>query len=231
MTTTKPATHPVVILKLPRRVPALITYAQNIVHAMTGNPAFTSPNPPLSEATAATQDLLTAETAALSRVKGAVAIRNEKRLALETLLKQEAHYVQSTADANVENGVSIIESAAMSVKKTAARKPKAFGALAGPVSGSAKLATKSAGPRSSYEWQYSTDGGKTWLEAPGTLQAKTVITAASSSGCRSGPSRRLREPSRPRRDRSRPGRPARRSRSRGGNRPTRPNRARRCPTC
>ncbi len=176
MTTTKIAPKPLVILKLPRPAPALITYAHGIVTAMTGNAAFASATPALALITAAAADLSTAETAALSRVKGAVATRNEKRVALETLLKQEAHYVQSVADASAENGVSIIESAGMSVRKTAARKPKAFGAVAGPVSGSAKLVTKSAGPRSSYEWQYSTDGGKTWVEAPGTLQAKTTIT-------------------------------------------------------
>jgi hypothetical protein len=27
----------------------------------------------------------------------------------------------------------------------------------------------------SYEWQYSVDGGKTWVVAPVTLQAKTTI--------------------------------------------------------
>jgi hypothetical protein len=34
---------------------------------------------------------------------------------------------------------------------------------------------KSAGHRASYEWQYSTDGGKTWVTAPPTLQAKTTV--------------------------------------------------------
>jgi hypothetical protein len=176
MSTAKSAPNPLVILKLPKPVPALVSTTHGIVQAMTGNAVFASPNPPLATLTGAANDLSTAETAALSRVKGAVAIRNEKRTALETLLKQEAHYVQSVADANPENAVSIIEGAAMNVRKSAARKPKAFGAVAGPVSGTAKLSTKSAGARSSYEWQYSADGGKTWVGAPGTLQAKTVIT-------------------------------------------------------
>ena len=33
----------------------------------------------------------------------------------------------------------------------------------------------SAGHRASYEWEYSTDGGKTWVTTPVTLQAKTTI--------------------------------------------------------
>src|SRR5271166_222513 len=32
------------------------------------------------------------------------------------------------------------------------------------------------GPRTSYEWEYSPDGGKTWVAAPSTIQAKTVVT-------------------------------------------------------
>jgi hypothetical protein len=154
----------------------LIPYTENIVQKMTANAAtFGSPSPALAVLTAAAADLTSAEGNALSRVKGAVAIRNEKRTALVTLLRQEASYVQQTADANVENGVSIIESAAMSVRKSPTRKPKSFEVLAGPTSGTAKLVTKSAGPRAAYEWQYSTDGGKTWVNAPGTMQAKTVI--------------------------------------------------------
>ena len=38
-----------------------------------------------------------------------------------------------------------------------------------------KLVTDSAGHRASYEWQYSTDGGKTWVDAAVTLQAKTTM--------------------------------------------------------
>ncbi len=183
MSTTKPAAHPIVTLKLPKSVPALITYTGNIVQAMTANAAvYASPNPTLATLTAASTDLSSAEASAISRVKGAVAIRNEKRTALVTLLKQEASYVQHIVDGNVENGVSIIEGAGMAVRKTAVRKPKAFGVVAGPVSGSAKLVTKSAGARASYEWQYSTDGGKTWVAAPGTLQAKTVIMGLTPGG-------------------------------------------------
>ncbi len=42
------------------------------------------------------------------------------------------------------------------------------------VSGSVKVAKATQGGRS-YEWQYSTDGGKTWLSAPSTTQANATI--------------------------------------------------------
>ena len=45
----------------------------------------------------------------------------------------------------------------------------------GEASGSAHAIVKAVDRRASYEWQYSLDGGKTWLQAPGTLKAQTVI--------------------------------------------------------
>lgn len=46
----------------------------------------------------------------------------------------------------------------------------------GAVSGVAVIVAPSAGARSSYEWQYSPDGGKTWVTAPPTVQAKTSVS-------------------------------------------------------
>ena len=84
------------------------------------------------------------------------------------------------ADANVENGASIIESAGIGVRKTTPRQPRVFDALPGAVSGTVKLVAKSAGGRSSYEWSYSLDGGKTWVSAQITLQAKATILGLTS---------------------------------------------------
>jgi len=78
----------IVALKLPVSVPALIAYSQQIVKAMTGNPAFPTPAPTLAAVTAAIDDLQAAESAAISRVKGAVLTRNEKKTALVMLLEQ-----------------------------------------------------------------------------------------------------------------------------------------------
>jgi hypothetical protein len=41
--------------------------------------------------------------------------------------------------------------------------------------GTANLVAPFARLRSSYEWEYSTDGGKTWIAAPVTVQTKTTI--------------------------------------------------------
>jgi hypothetical protein len=70
---------------------------------------------------------------------------------------------------------SIIQGAGLAVRKAPAQRPRTFEAQQGAVSGSAKVTAVSAGPRSSYDWEYSVDGGKTWVAAPSTIQAKTTI--------------------------------------------------------
>jgi hypothetical protein len=165
----------VVTLRLPKGAPALIAYAENIVKRMTGNPSFPGPAPTLAAVTAAIDDLRAAEAAAISRVKGAAAARNDKRKALVAVLQQLRSYIQSVADANEGNGPAIIESAGVAVRKQATRKPRVFAAKPGRTSGVANVFVPSAGHRSSYEWEYSTDGGKTWIAAPSTIQTKMTV--------------------------------------------------------
>ncbi len=164
-----------IALNLPKRIPDLILYANNIVQKLTGNPAFPTPTPTLAALTAAVADLHNAETAALSRAKGAATVRDTKRTVLIALLQQLRGYVQAMADATPEDGAAIIQSAGLAVRKIAVRAARAFAAKQGSVSGTAKITAVSAGHRSSYEWQYSVDGGKTWVAAPATIQAKTTV--------------------------------------------------------
>ncbi len=106
-----------VTLSLPTAVPALISYTQNILKRMTGNAYFANPTPTLAAITTDLDDLQIAEAAAISRVKGAVAARNEKRKALVASLQQLRAYIQSVADADEGNGPAIIESAGLAVRK------------------------------------------------------------------------------------------------------------------
>lgn len=176
MTTIKTDHRSIAVLKLPTKIQALITYAHGIATALTNNPSFPTLTPTLATLSAAIADLQTAETAAPARAKGAVVTRNEKKTALIQLLQQLRGVIQTAADANVENGASIITSAGVAVRKVAVRAPRTFSAKPGAISGTAKLVAVSAGNRSGYEWEYSSDGGKTWVTAPSTLQAKTTVT-------------------------------------------------------
>jgi hypothetical protein len=153
----------------------LIGKTNAILTAMTGNTSFPSSTPTLATVTSDNTALSNAQSVALTKAKGAAADRNAKRSIVVSDLKLLAAYVQSVADANPADAISLIESAGMSVRKPSTRQPKQDLALKpGKVSGVVEVAAKAQGPRASHEWQWSADG-KTWTTLPTTLQAKTSI--------------------------------------------------------
>ena len=166
----------IVSLKLPRPIGLLISVLKAILVAMTGNARFLNPTPALATVNSALSDLEKAEAAAQTRVKGATDTRNAKRAALLLLVDALASYVQTIADADPGNGAAIIQSAGMGVRKTTVHGKRVFGVIQGSLSGSVKVVAPSAARRASYDWQWSTDGGKTWQLAASTLQAKTSLT-------------------------------------------------------
>jgi len=171
-------------LKLPTQVPALLGVAEAIVLAMTGDPSFPDPAPSIATVASALADLHDAEVATLTRTRGTVAARNEKRAVLVGLLVRLKAYVQGVADEDPERAEVLIQSAGMNVRKSGAPAKPVFEARPGAVSGSVRMAVRAAGDRAAYEWEWSTDGGKTWRAAPATLQARTVLTGlASGSTC------------------------------------------------
>jgi hypothetical protein len=176
MPSTNSSSRCLVSLALPKKVPALITYAGQVVQACTNNPSFPTPSPTLASITQAIADLQSAEAVALSRQKGAVETRNDKRIALVKLFEQLKTYVQTVADTNNETAAAVIKGAGLTVRKTPVRKPRVFAIKPGAVSGSVKVSTVSAGARAAYDWEYSADGGKTWAALPSTFQAKTSFS-------------------------------------------------------
>jgi hypothetical protein len=170
-------TRPLAVLNVDgMSAPSLIQRAQGIVTAMTGNPLFPSPTPTLAEVSAGISALTVAETAAQARTRGAAALRNEKRLGLVAQLQTLRTYVQNVADANPSLAASIIEGAGFGLRKKTARARQVFSARQGPVSGSLKVLAATAGTRAAYEWQYSTDGGMSWIAMPPTTQAHTTLS-------------------------------------------------------
>jgi hypothetical protein len=166
----------IAVLKLPRPIAIVISIVRAIVIAMTGNPAFPAPVPTLAALSAALADLETAHAAALTRVKGAAATLRQKRAALLVLLEQLRGYVQSVADAAPDRSAPLIQSAGMNVRKVTLGAKRVFAVKQAVASGALTILAASAGPRSSYEWEMSSDGGKTWQLLPPTVQAKTGVT-------------------------------------------------------
>ena len=177
MTNNNEAPKTIVVLGISHlSVHDLIGKTSAIIAAMTGNKSFPSPSPTLATVTSDSTALVSAQSVALTKAKGAAAERNAKRAIVVGDLKLLAAYVQGVADSDPANAISIIESAGMSVMKPKQITPKQDLALKhGAVSGVVMVFAKAQGPRSSYEWQWSTDG-KTWTTLPTTIQANTSIT-------------------------------------------------------
>jgi hypothetical protein len=177
MTTKNEVPKTIVVLGISNlSVHDLIGKTSAILAAMTGNKSFPSPSPTLATVTSDSTALVSAQSVALTKAKGAAAERNVKLAIVVSDLKLLAAYVQGVADGDSATAISIIESAGMSVRKPRQTTPKQDLALKhGAVSGIVEVFAKAQGPRTSYEWQSSTDG-KTWTALPTTIQAKTSIT-------------------------------------------------------
>ena len=174
-------THtPRAVLNLPRRIKDIGPFAKAISTAMTANPSFPSPTPPLATLSADIAAFDAAEAAVLTRTKGAAPDRNDKLATLKSDLEHLVAYVQLVAYGNPATAETVIQSAGLGVHKIAARNKGDLVAVQGAVPGTVKLSAKAVSKRASYEWQYSADQ-KTWTNAPVTLQAKTVIVGLPSA--------------------------------------------------
>ena len=143
---------------------------------MTGNPWFPSPLPPLAVVQAAIDDLFHAHTATLTRQKGTVVARDEKRAVLKSRLEQLRAYVEAIATAHLESAASIVESAGMYLRAPGGPSRRVFTAKPGRVSGEVDLVAPNAGDRAGYEFQYSLDGGMTWSGLPEPFTTKASAT-------------------------------------------------------
>ena len=176
MNNDNPIHRTVATLRFPHAILVLIAFAKAIVQALTGNKSFPNPDPSLAVVTSAIADVEAAQALVETRVKGAVQARATKRAALVALLRGLLVYVQKIADADPAHAPELIASAGMRARKVAVRAQRVFAAKHGPISGTVSLVAPSGGRRAGYEWQYSVDGGKTWLQARATLRAATTIT-------------------------------------------------------
>jgi hypothetical protein len=176
MNNVNPIHRTIATLKIPHVILALIALAKAIVQALTGNQSFPNPDPPLAAVTSAIADLEASQALVQTRAKGAVQARATKRAALVALLRGLLAYVQKVADADLAHAPELIASAGLRAKKVAVRAKRVFAAKHGSLSGSVSLVSPTGGKRAGYEWQYSADGGKTWVEARATLRADTTIT-------------------------------------------------------
>ncbi len=146
----------------------LITFAQGIVTAMTGNPNFTTPMPALTVITAAITDLQTKigeVTDLQNQLRQAHTDKDTSREGLEQQLNYLANYVEIAA----AGSVSKIESAGMSVRSPAVpiglpTAPQNLNANASTYPGAIDLVWDPVPGAASYEIQCKIHGGASPFE-------------------------------------------------------------------
>jgi hypothetical protein len=169
--------HPIVDLKVDRDtpVPQVIIYGRHVVIVLTGSVWVPTPSPSLAALGADIDALEASEATAKAGTKGTAAARNTKLAKVFTDLESIRSQIQGIVDNNIAQSSEIAESTGMSIR-TIAKHPKATLAVKMTTTpGMVKLFAKAVSRHASYEWQISTDGGKTWLPAGVTTVASTTV--------------------------------------------------------
>jgi hypothetical protein len=166
---------PRLALNLPRAIALLIVFVQHVVQAMTNNPWFTSLTALLAQTAADLAALQAAQATAMTRAKGAAEARNDKRKVVVDDLMLLKSGVQTVVNQNPGQAATIIESAGMFQKKVTVPSKQNLAAAMAPVSPGEVLVRAKAVKGAAYEWQYSLDGGKTWLAMGTTTVANTSV--------------------------------------------------------
>jgi hypothetical protein len=167
-----------------KKVPAVLPQATHTCDGFQANQTlFPNPPVPLATARAQIQDLATAEQATKTGTKGTVAVRNAKLAVVVTTMESFRMYVQSQCDANPEQAALIAAAAGMSIAKSPGFAKPVLQAELGVQSGTVQLianATLLAGrgvrKKTSFNWEVSADGGKTWTVVPSTPLTRTTVT-------------------------------------------------------
>jgi len=162
-------------LNLPRRIPDAIVYARSVAAAMSGNPAFPSPTPPIATLEADLAALEAAHVRTLTRALGTTSERDAKLATVQTHLACLRTYVQQVADTSPGEAEVLIASAGMSLKRPTGRPRPVFVAKEGLVSGTVRLVAKAPPTRASHDWQRSLDG-TAWIDLERTIQARTELS-------------------------------------------------------
>lgn len=166
----------VVILTLPRPVPALIVRARHVILVMRDNTWFPCPNPSIAAAAAATDALEDAELLAQSGGDGTMAARDVARKKAEDTLRALQAQVQAVVNDHTDDARAIAESAGMSLKRPSSYRKPPLQALSGGSPGDVIVRARAVPKRGvAYEWQHSADGGATWVPIGITTVAETGI--------------------------------------------------------
>ena len=166
-----------VALFAPSRVADVLVFAQNVHDKMAASTVLLpTPSPALSVLQTDIDAVSTNESLVKGKAPGAVIGRNAALKVLKIDLSNERAYVELVVNADPANAAKIADAAGMSLHKPRARTKAPLAAKAGTTSGVVQLVALHAPGAKANEWQYSLDGGKTWVDLPPTTAAATTVT-------------------------------------------------------
>jgi hypothetical protein len=165
----------VVVANLPRSAPELLIRMQTIVNAMEANVStFPSPSPPLADVRLHITQLSDAQAAFNNHTGPSVTRDVALRLLMEDGKRLWAG-VQEQASANVERAAVIAGQAAITLRSTPKRHKPPL-AIKQTLTTQVKVIGKATKHAGQYGWEYSLDGGKTWIGVTPTTKATAIIT-------------------------------------------------------
>jgi hypothetical protein len=163
-----------------RQIGSFIAKAKLIRLNMKSNTWF--PAPPVALADNGVfdthiKDLDAAETVALTRVKGAAQIRDDKKAIVLADIHLLMGYVQGIADANPKNAEAIIIGSGLDAKHEAVHSKDALAVKPKKgESGTMTITAKKIEGTLASLWEYRFENDTAWIEMDATAQCKTSIT-------------------------------------------------------
>jgi hypothetical protein len=169
-----------------KNILAVLVRAQAMYSAILANAAmFASPPIAMAAFLALINALTTAQQAVTAtKAKGMATLRNTKRDALWTAMGSLKSYVQGLADGmTAEGAASLIEAAGLLLAKTQSHHKAILTATLTTTPGTVHLVANASAlggkavhsKKVAFNWQWSSDGGKTWNDAHSTPYANTDL--------------------------------------------------------
>lgn len=140
---------------------------------------FVNPSPTLPVLLGQIQDATTAQQS-VGKIKGAAAARDAKFAVLRTSMESERMMVQALCDQSPEQAATLIAAASMKAVTVATFHKVLLGAKTGLPSGTVLLDANASlldgtKRRKTFNWELTTDGGKTFASLPSTPLGKTQV--------------------------------------------------------
>ncbi len=172
----------IILRAQPRKKALFIAVMQAISASMLAHTTlFVSPPVDLNTFKGQVGTLASAQQAARARAPGAAALRDEAFRIVVASAELLRAYVEQLCNASPESGVTTAQAASMQISTTPVRATvplrAAQGAQPGVVNLFASVALLVTGKGGRFfNWESSTDGGKTWVQAPSTPKFRTMIS-------------------------------------------------------